>query len=150
MATLPIPMPAVSGPPSGNSLQPPSAAPTLGQVVSGALAATTYFVKTTYLNANGETTASPESTLAVLINNVLTVASPPAQKAQPQAGADATGYNVYVSTVTGTETKQAGPIAIGTPWQEPNTGLIGGAVPPVANTTIAPGLTDRTVRITGY
>lgn len=104
-------------------------APVLASAVSGALGATTYFVKTTYVNAFGETLASVEASLAVAANSVLVVDSPPAL-------AGATGYNVYVSTATGTETKQnTTAIAIGTNWQEPNTGLIAGAALPGANTT---------------
>jgi len=106
----------------------PPAAPTLGSVAAGALAGATYFSKITYVNVNGETLASTEASLAVAANHVLTVQSPPAI-------AGATGWNVYLSTATGTETKQnATPIAIGTNFQEPNTGLIAGAALPAANT----------------
>jgi len=106
----------------------PPAAPTLSQVVSGALAATTYFVKVTYTNALGESLPSDESSLAVLINNVLVVTS-------PSAATGMTGYNVYASTATGTETKQAGPINLGTNWQEPNTGLVAGAALPLIDSS---------------
>jgi hypothetical protein len=109
---------------------PSPAAPTLGSTVSGALAATTYFVKTTYVSAIGETLGSAESTLAVALNSVLTVASPATYP-------DAAGYNVYVSVTTGIETKQNGgtPIAIGTAWTEPTTGLVAGAALPTSNTS---------------
>lgn len=104
------------------------AAPVLTDVASGALAGTTYYVKTTYLNTYGETTASAESSRAVAINRVLKVTSPAVKSG-------ATTYNVYVSTSAGTETLQNGaPIAIGTDWQEPDAGLIAGAALPVANT----------------
>jgi hypothetical protein len=97
------------------------AAPTLTSSAGGTLAATTYYVKTTYVTAAGETLPSAESSLAVAANNVLGVTSPAAQSG-------ATGYNVYVSTSTGTETKQnSAPIAIGTNWTEPTSGLIAGA-----------------------
>jgi hypothetical protein len=93
----------------------------------GALGATTYYVRITYVNPNGETLASAEVSLAVAANNVLTVASPP-------AAADAIGWNVYVSTATGTETKQnAASIAIGTPFTEPTTGLIAGSALPTVS-----------------
>jgi hypothetical protein len=108
----------------------PAAAPTLSQVAGGTIAATTYFAKITYVNALGETLASAESSLAVAANSVLRIASPP-------ASGDATGYNVYVSTATGTETKQnAVPIAIGTAWTEPTTGLIAGAAVPASSTAL--------------
>lgn len=106
------------------------AAPTLSQTPAGALAATTYFVKITYVNAAGETTPSAEASLAVSVNNVLVVTSP------SNPGGSVTGYNVYVSTSTGTETKQNGgtPIAIGTNWTEPTSGLVSGAALPGSNT----------------
>lgn len=113
--------------PAGGLAAP--AAPTLSQVASGSLAATTYYVKVTYTTASGETLGSSESSLAVSVNNVLKVTS-------PATLTGAMGWNVYVSTSTGTETKQnASPIAIGTAWQEPNTGLIAGSALPGANTT---------------
>lgn len=100
------------------------AAPTLGQQAGGAIAATTYFVKVTYVTPKGETVASTEASLAVALNNLLVVTS-------PVAGQGATGYNVYVSTTTGTETKQnATPISIGTNWVEPTSGLIAGSAAP--------------------
>lgn len=104
------------------------ATPTLGQSAGGTIAATTYYVKVTYKNANGETTASSEASLAVSANNVLTVTS-------PAAFGNATSYNVYVSTATGTETKQ-GNVAIGTTWTEPTTGLVSGAALPSVNTAL--------------
>ncbi len=104
------------------------AAPALSSVASGSLAGATYYVKITYTNPAGETDASTESNLAVASSHVVQVTS-------PSASGDATGYNVYVSTATGTETKQnASPIAIGTNWTEPTTGLISGSAMPVANT----------------
>lgn len=110
------------------ALNPP-AAPTLSEVLSGALAGTTYYTKTTYLNPLGETLPSDEASLAVDVNNVLKVAS-------PAAYADATHYNVYVSETTGTETLQnVAPILLGTDWQEPDSGLVSGAPLPVADTT---------------
>lgn len=105
------------------------AAPVLSAVAGGTLAATTYYVKITYTNAIGETLPSPESSLAVVADDVLSVAS-------PAATSGATGWNVFVSTATGTETLQnSSPIAIGTAWQEPTTGLIAGAALPTANTS---------------
>lgn len=106
------------------------AAPTLSQVAGGSIGATTYFVKITYVTNSGETLASSESSLAVSANNLLKVTS-------PGASSGAIGWNVYVSTASGTETKQNGAtaIAIGTSWTEPTTGLVSGAALPAANTT---------------
>ena len=106
----------------------PLAGPTLTQSSSGALTATTYYAKLTYVYSNGvESGGSPETNLAVSANNVLNVASPP-------AAPGVSGYNVYVSNTagggSGAETKQnTSAIAIGTPWVEPGTGLIVGVAP---------------------
>lgn len=113
---------AVPGP------QGPLAAPALSQSAGGALTATTYYAKVTYVFANGtESGASPESNFAATANEVLNVASPP-------AAPGVTGYNVYVSNTaggaSGAETKQnVSPIAIGTPWVEPTSGLVVGTAP---------------------
>ena len=105
------------------------AAPVLSAVAGGTLAATTYYVKITYTNAIGETLPSPEASLAVVADDVLSVAS-------PAATSGATGWNVFVGTATGTETLQnSSPIAIGTAWTEPTTGLVAGSALPTANTS---------------
>ena len=113
-------------------------APTNGALTStsaGALGATTYYVKTTWTTASGETLPSAETNLAVLANKVLNVAAP------GSAPTGATGWNVYVSNTagggSGTETKQNGgtPNTLGTPWVEPTSGLVAGAALPGANTT---------------
>jgi len=107
----------------------PPPAPTLSSTAGGTLAATTYYVRVTYLNQNGETTASAEASLAVAANNLLVVQPPP-------ANGGATGWNVYVATAAGAETKQnAAPLGFGGGWTEPTTGLIAGAGLPGANTT---------------
>jgi len=95
----------------------------------GGKAASTVFVRQSYVSAGGETQAAAETSLAVPLGQRL-------QAASPAALAGAIGYNVYASTATGTEKKQnAAPIAIGTPWVEPATGLSStGAAVPVANT----------------
>ncbi|MHB8303360.1 MAG: DUF2460 domain-containing protein [Acidobacteriaceae bacterium] len=103
-------------------------APVLSAVVSGALAAATYYGKVTYVDPFGETLPSAETSLAIAADSVPSVAS-------PAASGDATGYNVYLSTATGTETLQnSTPIAIGTAWTAPATGLIAGAALPSAST----------------
>ena len=113
----------------------PPAAPTLSSVAAGTLAATTYYVKITYVNAAGETLPSAEASLAVAADYVLSVAS-------PAATSGASGWNVFVSTATGTETLQnSSPIAIGTAWQEPTTGLIAGSALPTTSTFGVPSAT---------
>jgi hypothetical protein len=118
------------------------AAPTLTQTSGGALPATTYFVKVTYVLNGVESPASPESSLPVAANNQLQVISP--------AGLlGATGYNVYVGNGTGLERLQnPTPIALGTPWTCPTTGLVPGASP-VSNGIGDGNLTQRTLYPSG-
>lgn len=104
--------------------------PVISSVSSGALAGATYFVKNTLVTNSGETVASVETNQAITINHVPSITS-------PGAVTGAIGWNCYISTTTGTETKQNGstPVAIGTPFQLPNSGLIAGSALPGANTT---------------
>src|SRR5439155_8548740 len=68
-----------------------------------------------------------EQTFSVTAGNVLVIPSPPAQ-------IDLTGYNVYISTTSGAETRQNPvPIPIGTSFTLPTSGLITGAAPPTGN-----------------
>ncbi len=98
-------------------------APTLSQTAGGSIAATTYYVVVTYVTALGSTVESSRSSLAVSANNLLSVTS-------PSSATGATGYNVYVSTASGTELLQnASPIAIGTNWTEPTSGLLTNTAP---------------------
>lgn len=101
-------------------------APSLGSNAGGALAATTYYVRTTYVTAAGETVVSPEASIAVAVNRVLVVTTP--------AAADGvTGWNVYVGTSAGTGTKRNTTAnAIGANWTQPTTGLPTGWGPPPA------------------
>jgi hypothetical protein len=121
---------------SEDSPSPAPAAPTLGSAVAGSLGAHTAFVKITYVGPTGESAPSAESTRAVSANNELTVASPAAQ-------AGAASYNVYATDgASGTETLQnVAPIAIGTGWQEPGTGITstGAAVPAGTDEALAIG-----------
>lgn len=108
------------------------AAPILGETPGGTNAARTLYAQVAYVNASGETLASTEAHLAVDANNLLTLASPPAVTG-------ATGYDVYVSTTSGAETKQNfNSIPIGTSWTEPTTGLIAGTTAPPASNTASP------------
>ena len=106
--------------------------PTNGALTStsgGTLAATTYYVRSTWVTASGQTTGATETSLAVAADNVLNVAAP----ASPPS--NATGWNVYVSTSSGTETLQnSSPLGTTTAWVEPTTGLVTGASLPSSNT----------------
>lgn len=131
-----------SGPPMSAPLAAPGAA-ALSQVASGALAATTYFVRCSFLSGAGESIApsSAESSLAVLINNVLVVTQPPIPQGANGAPQSVSQWRVYVSTTTGTETLQVTLPISTTSWQEPNTGLVAGAAMPAVNTGVAQGRT---------
>ena len=98
------------------------AAPTIPSLSAGGsggpAGASTVFVTVTYVNAVGETVASPEASQALTSGQLVTVTS-------PAVSGDATGYNVYAANISGQEVKQtATPIAIGTNWTEPTTGLV--------------------------
>jgi hypothetical protein len=132
----------------------PPAAPTLSSVAGGALGATTYFVKVTYVNASGETLGSAESSLAVAANNLLKVTS-------PIASGSATAYNVYVWTISFFEVLQTPtPIPLGTDWTEPTSGLVSpvfGGLPPINTTggrlpsfTATTGSAQVTVGLVGH
>jgi hypothetical protein len=106
------------------------AAPSLMQSAGGSLGAATLYAKATYVDRTGETTASSETSLAVSTGHLLTVAAP----SSPPASA--IGWNVYVGAASGGETRQnAAPLALGSAWTEPPSGLIAGTAPPAVNTT---------------
>lgn len=111
--------------------------PVLTSSSGGTLPATTYYVKTTYINSAGyESLTSQEVSLSVLADFVLDVAS-------PVTASGAVSYNVYVSTTTGKETLQNNsPIAIGTSWTMPTTGLISGASPSLTLSTLVNNYTS--------
>ena len=112
------------------------AAPSLSFAPGGSLPATTYYVEATYVNNLGETYISPEAPISVPANNLLIVNSPQASSAPSGTATAASGWNVYASSASGTETQQnASTVAIGTNWIEPTGGLISGPRPPAFNTT---------------
>lgn len=110
------------------------ATPSVSQAAGGALAATMYYVRTTYTSALGETTSSPVTTFSASAGNVITVTS-------PSASTGATGWDVYVGNTSscpdGTTSQwndmnpgetclirqNSSPIAIGTNWTEATSGL---------------------------
>lgn len=120
--------------------------PSLTQTSGGSISSTTYYAKTTYVNQFGETVGSVEASFAVATNFLLKITSPIASGSGVGA---ATGYNVYVSQSSGTETKQNNSvIPIGTDWTEPTSGLLtNGSGLPVANTAGGSQGTNVTSRI---
>lgn len=102
------------------------AVPALGQVAGGTKAARTYYVRIAYVTAaGGVSNSSPEASLAVAVNSLLTVNS-------PAAATGATSYNVYVGTAANGETLAA-TVAIGTNYTEPTTALAPGAAYPTTD-----------------
>jgi len=135
--------------------------PVLSQVAGGALAAHKYGVQNTYTNSIGETFAGHPASLSVSVNNLLVVNSPPAQNGATgwypyvnilgnpgrfRAGLNARPMNTMALNGNGvlpvsppTRQVTTGPIAIGTNWTEPTTGLIAGVALPTANTSNTAG-----------
>ena len=102
------------------------ATPSLTAQAGGSLAAGTVYVKTTYVNAYGETIASAQASVSVTANQEVVVASPAAE-------GNATGYNVYASSSSGGEVLQtATPVAIGTNFTITSL-TTGTASPPLTN-----------------
>lgn len=98
---------------------------------SGTLAAATYFVKLTYFDLTGESIASSEQTVILGSSGSIIVTAPAKQPA------GASGYKVYISSASGTETLQGS--ITGTPGSWANfaqsTPLVSGAALPSSNTT---------------
>ena len=69
----------------------PPAAPSLSVHTGGTVAASTYYVKVTYVNASGQTTASPSSSQITVPGDRLIISSPAAE-------GNATGFYTYIST----------------------------------------------------
>lgn len=104
------------------------AAPTLGSTPGGTLPAATYYAEITYTTSAGESLPSAQASLAVAVNELLTIESPPAI-------GGVTGWNIYVGTSPTTlELQNAEPFAIGTNYTEPDGGLLTGAAPPTIST----------------
>jgi|GEM_PF-5824576 len=119
----------------GGPLAPPTA-PTLTQVAGTGCPAEPYYVQTTYVNPQGETSDSTEGTITTTSGNCLQVQSPPSV-------AGATGWNLYVSSNPNNETKQnATPLAIGTSWTFGGT-LVNFAYRPPFNTTAYSAIYDN-------
>jgi hypothetical protein len=113
------------GPPA-----PDSSLWTLSTQAGGAQAQHTAFYKFTAVNAAGESVASSEISIVVPANSVSKATAPAALPAL------ATSWNVYASTSTGTETRQATGIVGGGNFVEPNTGFTAGAALPTDTTAL--------------
>lgn len=106
---------------------PAGVAPTLSAVAGVAtLPSATYYVRYTYVSAEGETEASPETSQAIVLGESLRVVVP----ALPL---HATSVNIYISTVTNTEKLELNAVTLSNDFTEPLDGT--GVTYPTANTT---------------
>lgn len=110
----------------------PVAAPTCSAVSAATgtnFVARTLYVTCTYVSANGETTASPETAINLSDGQV-------AQVTSPITATGATGWNVYIGVSPGQGALQNGtPIAIGTDFTEPVGGEIPGVPAPITSSS---------------
>lgn len=115
-----------------SSLAVPAAPTVTPATGTGSLAAGTYYVKVTYVDPFGETVGSAERSATLSATGEITVMAPP-------AAYDAVGWNAYISTTSGAETKQNGstPVAIGANYAQ-SAALTAGAALPGSNTTTPP------------
>jgi len=107
---------------------PAPPAPLVTTVPGGTLPARTYFVITSFVDStDGESVASREARIFVPANNLAVVHSPVPYISKSSAGVQYNRYNVYAATTSGNETLQTTvPVAVGTNWTEPATGLVVG------------------------
>jgi hypothetical protein len=145
------------------SVSPPFPVPSLSSVAGGAFAARKYGVRYTYVTAVGEGLPGPAASLTVAMDNLLVGASPtaangaegwniyvgllPATPNPVLAGINAAAINFAPMAINDTNvppafatplTKQnATPIAIGTAWDEPSSGLVNGdPIPTIDNSNV--------------
>jgi hypothetical protein len=123
-ATTPIPSQTLSVTAPG--------APKIAGSSSGSPPAGTYYAQVTYVTSLGETLPSPETApYQVPTSGLAGLTISLAQSSPPQGGPNVTGYNVYVATSPGNETRQNQvPLTLGAVWTLPNTGLVAGGLPP--------------------
>jgi hypothetical protein len=107
----------------------PTVTPTTG---TGTLAAGTYKVEVTYVDAQGETTASPSQTVVLASTGEIVITSPSAETG-------ATGWYAYVTAAAGNtyfrQQTLGSPTNIGTNYTISTTVGLTGANPPTQNTT---------------
>lgn len=123
----------------------PQAAPVLSvNLASGTLAAGTYFVKYTFFDATGESLPSPEASITLASQGTLIVAAP----ANPPA--NATGWRPYISSATGTETRQSSQTGFAASYQQ-TAALSAGAALPGSNSSVCSiRFTDEMIPTTTY
>ena len=111
---------------NNNAYTPFPASPITLTVAGGALLARTYYVRLTFVDSSGGESAGSDTSINQYIsaNMLFYVKSPTIPFGANASGVLYNQYNVYIGTVEGGETLQnVAPIAIGTDWQEPTSGL---------------------------
>jgi hypothetical protein len=89
----------------------------------------TMYAVATYVSALGESLPSPQGLLYGVRGDYVSIV------ASPSSASGVIGWNCYLGTSPGDEFLQNGsPLAIGTPYQEPNLGAIQGSRPPTLAT----------------
>ena len=104
---------------------------TLALIAAGSLLLSALAIGTAWTEPSaglGAGAAPPSTSSALGVLKVAAYASPSAR---------ASHWNVYVGTASGTETLQA-PVAFGSGWTEPGTGLVSGAALPIVDTSPLP------------
>ncbi len=120
---------------NGSNLAAPTAPVVTPTTGTGSLAAGTYKVEVTYIDAAGETTPSPSTTAVLASTGELTVTSPATETG-------ATAYKTYITAAGGnTYYLQGTTTPIGTPFVQSTAVTTGGANPPTSNTTGAAAFT---------
>ncbi|HEV7522993.1 MAG TPA: hypothetical protein VGP89_17965 [Candidatus Angelobacter sp.] len=96
---------------------------------SGTLAAGTYFTEFTYYDASGTSLASFETTTVLSSTGTLIVAPPVRQPAT------ATGWKIFISSTSGTETLQSTQTGFSSSYQQ-SSALAAGSALPSSNTSV--------------
>lgn len=121
-----------------NDYQPQPNTPIVTYTAGGSLPARIEFYKISYVDDLGGESVASQDEMRVFIpaNNVAVVNSPNPAVSKAASGVGYSKYKVYAATVTGAEQLQTvSPVAIGTNWTEPTSGLISGTAP-VSGATI--------------
>lgn len=124
-STVPIPTPN----PTTNIAAPDH--PTLHGVALAGTPTATYFVRLTFVTSAGESAVSAESQISLPAGQGISVEAPVFPSTPTPIG-----YNVYVATASGAETRQnPKPVLKDTSWQMTSPALLVGAPPPAYSGT---------------
>lgn len=121
-------------PDQGNSYELVPQAPHSTTASGGALAARTYFIRTSFVDLEGnEGALSPTARQFVEASKLITIKAPQPAINVGLAGVSYLRWNVYIGTEEGSETKQNTSLtATSADWTEPASGLIAGAALPTS------------------